>query len=111
MNRLVLRPFTFSNGVTTPIYQIPLATVPAVNAMTSMAGDVFEPNSASGKMVLGGANSDGLGTINGSEEEASTVDLATELTNMVVTQNSYQANSKAFSVGSDMLSELVNLLK
>jgi flagellar hook protein FlgE len=102
---------TFSNGVTTPIYQIPLATVPAVNAMTSMAGDVFEPNSASGKMVLGGANSNGLGTINGSEEEASTVDLATELTNMVVTQNSYQANSKAFSVGSDMLSELVNLLK
>jgi flagellar hook protein FlgE len=102
---------TFSNGVTTPIYQIPLATVPAVNAMTSMAGDVFEPNSSSGKMVLGGANSNGLGTINGSEEEASTVDLATELTNMVVTQNSYQANSKAFSVGSDMLSELVNLLK
>jgi flagellar hook protein FlgE len=102
---------TFSNGVTTTIYQIPLATVPAVNAMTSMAGDVFEPNSASGKMVLGGANTGAFGTINGSEEEASTVDLATELTNMVVTQNSYQANSKAFSVGSDMLSELVNLLK
>ncbi len=30
---------------------------------------------------------------------------------MVVTQNAYQANSKAFQVGSDMLSELVNLLK
>ncbi|HEY0145296.1 MAG TPA: flagellar hook protein FlgE [Methylovirgula sp.] len=102
---------TFSNGVTTPIYQIPLATVPAVNSMTSMAGDVFEPNSDSGKIQLGGANNNGFGSINGSEEEASTVDLATELTNMVVTQNSYQANSKAFSVGSDMLSELVNLLK
>ncbi len=102
---------TFSNGVTTPIYQIPLATVPAVDAMTSMAGDVFEPNANSGKMELGPANNNGFGSINGSEEEASTVDLATELTNMVVTQNSYQANSKAFSVGSDMLSELVNLLK
>ncbi len=102
---------TFSNGVTTPIYQIPLATVPAVNAMTSMAGDVFEPNSSSGNIQLGGANDNGFGSINGSEEETSTVDLATELTNMVVTQNSYQANSKAFSVGSDMLSELVNLLK
>jgi flagellar hook protein FlgE len=102
---------TFSNGVTTPIYQIPLATVPAVNAMTSMAGDVFEPNTNSGQIQLGGANSNGFGTINGSEVEASTVDLATELTNMVVTQNSYQANSKAFQTGSDMLSELVNLLK
>jgi flagellar hook protein FlgE len=102
---------TFSNGVTTPIYQIPLATVPSVDSMTSMAGDVFEPNANSGQMELGPANNNGFGSINGSEEEASTVDLATELTNMVVTQNSYQANSKAFSVGSDMLSELVNLLK
>jgi flagellar hook protein FlgE len=101
----------YSNGVTTPIYQIPLATVPSVDSMTSMAGDVFSPNSASGGIVLGAANSQGFGTINGSELESSTVDLATELTNMVVTQNAYQANSKAFQVGSDMLSELVNLLK
>jgi flagellar hook protein FlgE len=102
---------TFSNGVTTPIYEIPLATVPSVNSMTSMAGDVFSPNSSSGDIELGAANSQGFGSINGSELESSTVDLATELTNMVVTQNSYQANSKAFQVGSDMLSELVNLLK
>ncbi|MEW6438212.1 MAG: flagellar hook protein FlgE [Pseudomonadota bacterium] len=101
----------FSNGVTTPIYQIPLGTVPSVNSMTSMAGDVFEPNANSGAIQLGAANSQGFGSINGSELESSTVDLATELTNMVVTQNSYQANSKAFQVGSDMLSELVNLLK
>lgn len=101
----------YSNGVTTPIYQIPLGTVPSVNSMTSMAGDVFGPNASSGGIVLGAANSQGFGTINGSELESSTVDLATELTNMVVTQNAYQANSKAFQVGSDMLSELVNLLK
>lgn len=102
---------TFSNGLTTPIFQIPLGTVPGVNAMTSSAGDVFSPNAASGSIVLGAANSDGFGSINGSELESSTVDLATELTNMVVTQNAYQANSKAFQVGSDMLGELVNLLK
>ena len=101
----------FSNGVTTPIYQIPLGTVPSVNSMTSMAGDVFESNSASGSITLGAADSEGFGSINGSELESSTVDLATQLTNMVVTQNAYQANSKAFQVGSDMLSELVNLLK
>ena len=101
----------FSNNVTQPLFQIPLGTVPSVDNMTSMAGDVFEPNSASGSIQLGAANSQGFGSINGSELESSTVDLATELTNMVVTQNSYQANSKAFQVGSDMLSELVDLLK
>lgn len=101
----------YSNGVTTPIYQIPLGTVPSVNSMTSLAGDVFAPNSNSGAITLGAGNSEGFGSINGSELESSTVDLATQLTNMVVTQNAYQANSKAFQVGSDMLSELVNLLK
>ncbi|MDR3407194.1 MAG: flagellar hook protein FlgE [Methylovirgula sp.] len=101
----------FSNGVTTPIYQIPLGTVPSVNSMASLAGDVFEPNSNSGAITLGAANSEGFGSIKGSQLESSTVDLATQLTNMVVTQNAYQANSKAFQVGSDMLSQLVNLLK
>lgn len=101
----------YSNGSQTPIYQIPLATVASVNSLTSQAGDVFSPNAQSGNIILGAANSSGFGSINGSELESSTVDLATELTNMVVTQNAYQANSKAFQVGSDMLSELVNLLK
>ena len=68
-------------------------------------------NSNSGAITLGAANSEGFGSINGSELESSTVDLATQLTNMVVTQNAYQANSKVFQVGSDMLSQLVNLLK
>ena len=43
--------------------------------------------------------------------KSSTVDLATQLTNMVVAQNSYSANSKAFQTGSDMLSTLINMIK
>jgi flagellar hook protein FlgE len=101
----------YSNGSQTPIYQIPLATVASVNSLTSQAGDVFSPNAQSGSIVLGTANSAGFGSINGSELESSTVDLATQLTNMVVTQNAYESNSKAFQVGSDLLSDLVNLLK
>ena len=51
------------------------------------------------------------GTVNVNELESSTVDLATELTNMVVAQNSYSANSKAFQTGSDMVTTLINMLK
>ena len=60
---------------------------------------------------MGAANSGGFGSINSDELESSTVDLATELTNMVVAQNAYSANSKAFQVGSDLLQELSNLIK
>ena len=45
----------------------------------------------------------------GSSLEASTTDLATELSNMIVTQRSYEANSKVMSTTSDMLSKLANI--
>jgi flagellar hook protein FlgE len=101
----------YSDGTTVPVYQIPLATVASVDSLTPVAGDAFQANEQSGSIVVGVANAGGFGSINADELESSTVDLATELTNMVVTQNSYTANSKAFQVGSDLLQELSNLIK
>jgi flagellar hook protein FlgE len=101
----------YSNGTTVPVYKIPLATVASVDSLTPLAGDVYQANAESGSVVVGGANTGGFGSINSDELESSTVDLATELTNMVVAQNAYSANSKAFQVGSDLLQELSNLIK
>jgi flagellar hook protein FlgE len=42
--------------------------------------------------------------------ESSTVDLATQLTDMVVAQRGYESNSKVFQTGSEMLSTLINML-
>jgi len=101
----------FSNGTTTPIAVIPLATVASVNNLTPHAGQTYSANPESGNIILGNANTAGFGSVNSNELEASTVDLATQLTNMVVAQNAYSANSKAFQTGSDMLSTLINMLK
>lgn len=101
----------FSNGTTTPIAKIPLATVASVNSLTPHAGQTYSANPESGNIILGNANSAGFGSIESSELESSTVDLATQLTNMVVAQNAYSANSKAFQTGSDMLTTLINMLK
>jgi flagellar hook protein FlgE len=101
----------YSDGTTVPVYKIPLATVASVDSLTPLAGDAFQANEQSGSIVVGVANAGGFGSINADELESSTVDLATELTNMVVAQNSYTANSKVFQVGSDLLQELSNLIK
>jgi flagellar hook protein FlgE len=101
----------YSNGAQVPVFKIPLATVASVNSLTPVAGDAYQANSQSGSLVVGAANEGGFGSINGNELESSTVDLATELTNMVVAQNSYSANSKVFQVGSELLEELSNLVK
>ncbi len=83
----------------------------SVDNLTPHAGQAYSVSSDSGNVLLGTAASGGFGSINSSQLESSTVDLATQLTNMVVAQNSYSANSKAFQTGSDMLSTLINMIK
>jgi flagellar hook protein FlgE len=101
----------YSDGTTQAIARIPLGTVASVDSLTPHAGQTYSANPSSGDIVIGTAGENGFGTVNSNELESSTVDLATELTNMVVAQNSYSANSKAFQTGSDMVTTLINMLK
>ncbi|WP_036261308.1 flagellar hook protein FlgE [Methylocapsa aurea] len=101
----------YANGTERPVYKIPLATVPSVNSLTPQAGDVYEANLRSGSIVVGNPGLAGLGSIQSSKLESSTVDLATQLTDMIVAQRSYEANSKVFQTGSDLLAQLNNMLK
>ena len=101
--------FTYSTGETSPGYDIPLATVPSEDNLTSINGDAFETNENSGSIRLDAPGSGGMGSLVSSSLEDSTVDLATELTQMIQAQSSYQANSKAFQAGADILDVLNNL--
>jgi flagellar hook protein FlgE len=101
--------FQYSNGASSPGYDIPLATVPSEDSLTSVSGDAFQANQNSGAMRVGTAGASGFGSIASSSLEGSTVDLATELTQMIEAQSSYQANSKSFQTGADLLDVLNNL--
>jgi flagellar hook protein FlgE len=103
--------YVYANGTTVPAYSIPLGNVISPDNLTNITGNVFQANSESGGLVIGTAGTGAFGAIQSSELESSTVDLATELTNMVATQSAYGANSKAFQTGADLLAELNNLLK
>jgi len=101
--------FEYSNGVSSPGYEIPLATVASEDNLTSVNGNAFQANQNSGTVRVGVAGTGGLGAIASSSLEDSTVDLATELTDMIQAQSSYQANSKVFQTGADLLDILNNL--
>jgi len=101
--------FQYSNGVSSPGYDIPLATVASEDNLTSVNGNAFQANQNSGTVRVGTAGTGGLGTVASSSLEDSTVDLATELTNMIQAQSAYQANSKVFQTGADLLDILNNL--
>lgn len=102
--------YVYANGSNVPAYKIPLGNVVSPDSLSNITGSVFQVNSESGSLVIGNAGSGGLGTIQSSELESSTVDLATQLTDMVVAQNAYGANSKVFQTGSDLFSQLTNLI-
>jgi flagellar hook protein FlgE len=101
--------YQLTNGSTVAAYEIPLADVPSPDNLLASTGNVYSPNILSGQASVGTAGTGQLGTIKSSELEQSTVDIATELTNMIVAQRAYQANSQMFKCGADVMSTLIQM--
>ncbi len=99
----------YQNGATIQQYKIPLATVVSPDSMTAVTGNAYEPNTSSGAAQIGKAGLGGVGKIASNALESSTVDLSTELTKMIAAQNNYQANSKVFQTGSQLLQVLISI--
>ncbi|ARO31283.1 flagellar hook FlgE-like domain-containing protein [Rhizobium sp. NXC14] len=99
----------YADGTFQPKYRIPLADVASPDNLTMINGNAFSANGASGVTVMGFANSGSFGSVKSGSLEASNVDLASELTEMIESQRSYTANSKVFQTGADLLDVLVNL--
>ena len=101
--------FQYSSGLSQVAYQIPLGNVPSPDNLTTLNGGVLSANSQSGQVTLGAPGSGGLGSLVPSALESSTVDLATELTNMIQAQSAYEANSKVFQTGANIFDVLNHL--
>jgi flagellar hook protein FlgE len=101
--------YQLSNGSTVAGYKIPLANVASPDNLLPVTGNAYSANILSGQPSVGTAGTGGLGTIKSSELEQSTVDIATELTNMIVAQRGYQANAQVFKAGADLLSSLIQM--
>lgn len=99
----------FENGDRQAVYRVPLADVPSPDNLEPVAGNVFRLGPYSGDMQIGFAGSNGFGVMVSGALEQSTVDLATELTNMIESERNYTANSKVFQTGAELMDVLVNL--
>jgi flagellar hook protein FlgE len=99
----------FDNGVTRPVFMIPLASFTNPNGLQSLSGNVWIATDFSGNPTLREAGTAGAGLINAATLEASTVDLGTEFTRMITTQRAYSSAAKIITTADDMLSELLNI--
>ena len=100
----------FDNGETRPIAILPLATFTNPNGMSALTGNAWIETDASGQPLLKQAGVAGAGEISSNALETSTVDLATEFSNMIVTQRAYSASTKIITTADEMLDELTRLI-
>lgn len=99
----------FSNGNQVVIGQLALASVSNPDSLIAVGENNYEVGADTATPVIGVPGTGTLGQVDGGSLEASTVDIATEFTNLIVYQNSYEANSKVISTLNQMTQNLLNL--
>ncbi len=98
-------------GQTVTAGYLSLATFPNSAGLSRDGGSLWSATASSGAATTGTPSVGGFGqTISGSLE-MSNVDMATEFTNMITAERTYQANSKVITTGDTMLSTLVNMVQ
>lgn len=99
----------FSNGQSSKIYKLAVATFANSNGLSEQTGNVFRESDSSGSFNLREAGKGSAGQIASGALEASNVDLADEFSKMIVTQRAYSANTKVISTADQMTQELLQL--
>ena len=99
----------FDNGVNIDIFRLPIADFPNLNGLEGSSGNLYSQSTISGTLTLKDATQSGAGSVIASALEASTVDLAEEFSNMIVTQRAYSASTRIITTTDEMLNELVNI--
>jgi flagellar hook protein FlgE len=99
----------FTNGATLRIYKLPVATFINPDELNAEAGGAYRMTNASGNFNLKDAGAGGAALIRSSSLESSTVDLALEFSNMIITQRAYSASSKIITTADEMMDELIRM--
>lgn len=99
----------YSNGARVPSFRIPIATVTSPDGLSRGPGGAFELRPEAGALLLREAGQDGAGSIVSGALEASTVDIASELTDMIEAQRNFTANSRVFQTSSELFDVLNRL--
>jgi flagellar hook protein FlgE len=97
----------YTNGQVVGLYQLSVAQFSADNGLKRRDGGVFEQTIDSGPPVI---NDAGRSIVGGTVENSNT-DIADEFAKMIVTQQAYSANTKIISTASDMLREVINIVR
>ena len=99
----------FSNGKSLGLAQVAVAKFANNAGLSAEGGNLFGMTANSGEPIIGTAATAGRGSITASSLEMSNVDLSRSLTQLIVVQRGFQANSKTITTSDEMLNTLLQL--
>lgn len=100
---------TFSNGKTSAIAQIALATFANLQGLERIGGNRFASTLTSGSPTIGVPGSGGRGTLTGGALEQSNVDIAKEFSKLIITQRGFQASARVVTTFDEITQDTINL--
>ncbi len=99
----------YSNGQSVDLYQIPLYRFTSEEGLESRGSNRYAATEASGAAREGIAGTENFGTVNECALEQSNVDLATEFSNLIITQRGFQMNSKVVTTCDQILQKALEI--
>lgn len=101
----------FSNNQTMALGRVAIASFANDQGLTQLGNNDLQATFASGSAVIGQAGSGGNGTITGGAVEESNVNLSTEFANMIVAQQTYDANAKALTTMNQVSQATIQMIQ
>lgn len=100
----------YSNGNQVVVGQVAMASIRNPDTLIAMGSNNFQISSQTANPSIGMPNTGGRGDIQGGSLEASTVDIATEFTNLMVYQRAYEADSRVVTTADTLSQDTINLI-
>jgi flagellar hook protein FlgE len=101
----------YSDGTQVVVGQVALASIRNPSTLIAVGDNNFQTSALTANPAIGVPGTGGRGTVQGGAVEASTVDIATEFTNLIVYQRAYEANAHVVTTADTLSQDTINLIQ
>jgi len=100
----------YSNGQQVTVGQLAVASIANPESLSAVGNNNLAANAATAAPIYGAAGTGSLGQIQAGAVESSTVNIATEFSNLLTFQRSYQADSRVITTTDELAQETIGLI-
>ncbi|HTZ71109.1 MAG TPA: flagellar hook protein FlgE [Acetobacteraceae bacterium] len=99
----------YDNGQSVTVAQVPVVTFENPDGLQRQNGQAFTVTAQSGVAISQDQNQNGAGSLVTGSTEGSNVDIATQLSNLIVAQEAYGANAKVITSANQLLQTTLDM--